>query len=121
GNKYLFAERNKEDSDYAAIIERLRKKNIRFIQENIPDKEQQLSLMLAEMRRVYSIEEITQYVSTDKYEWLVSAFNSFKINNPDIDLEEFGKLVDMPKLQEIGKILNELEAAETGKKKAAGK
>jgi hypothetical protein len=135
GKEYIFSERNKEDVDIYAIRERFRKHNFRFIQENVTNPDDRLSLLMHESHKDYQMphkDELTgvtlpgdlgYYMSFDPEEQKYSLYDSFKIKNPDVKFDEFVKILPEDDMKGMIKLLNEIEKveppkAEVKKKKA---
>lgn len=118
GKFYVFSERNKIDNDYYAIQERLREFKIDFIQNKIKDKDNQLALLIAQMNRIYTTEEIAAYVASNKNEQRLACYNSFKIENKKISFEDFNnKLLSDDDVLNTARLIIELEKTEDSKKK----
>ena len=109
GKEYLFSERNKEDSDFAALQDRVRKHNMRLIQDSVTDPEERLTLLAAEMRREYSIQMVLTHIMSDTRELLRIAYDSFKIENKGIDFNDFKELFPIDHIELMGKMLDYLE------------
>lgn len=117
GKDYTFSERYKIDNDFFAFQERLRKSKIKFIQENILDKDDRLALLVQQMNKIYSTAEVASYISSSKEEQYLSLYNSFKIKNKEIGIDEFKKLVPESELSNILQIVTALEAEDENVKK----
>lgn len=104
---FLFSERNREDVDMFAIQEKIRKKKIEFIQNNV-NEENQLPLLIAEMDKFYKDRDIIQYLASDPEEKFKAGYNSFKLGNPQISFEQFKDLAK-DKIDEILKLVTKLE------------
>lgn len=117
GKDYTFSERYKIDNDFFAFQERLRKSKIKFIQENILDKDDRLALLVQQMNKIYSTAEVASYISSSKEEQYLSLYNSFKIKNKEIGIDEFKKLVPEFELSNILQIVTALEAEDEDVKK----
>jgi hypothetical protein len=121
GKEYLFSERNKEDSDFQALQDCLRKHNIRIIQASVTDSEERLVLYMIEMKRQYTLEDTVLYISSSTAELKNVAYNSFKIENPDIPIEEFKKILPEDELNNILNIIYKLEDDETNTESSSEK
>jgi hypothetical protein len=90
GNEYVFTERNREDVDYAHLQDAVREHRMKQLHKNFnEDTDLLLSLLLAEQQRVYGDVEIGIYIFSNKPELQKICFDSFKIANPGIKLEQF--------------------------------
>ena len=117
GNIYTFSERNKEDSDNTAILKRIRSARIKFIRDEFKDSEQLTEwFLMQEVNKIYSDKEAEQYYAELIYsthdERLRIAYDSFKIENKDLLIENFEALVDKKLLHQVLKQLNEIEKPE---------
>lgn len=110
GKEYTFSERNKEDSDFSALQDRIRKHKIKFIQENVTDPENQSVLMMQQINKFYDAQEVGSYLAGNKEEISRMCYDSFKIKN-DLSYDQFLKLVE-GKITTVYKLLNELEKEE---------
>lgn len=109
GKDYIFSERNVADISLDGLTNKLRKKQTKFIQENIIDKEDRFSLLMLEMQAVYSPAQISAFISDDIDIQKELIYSSFKIKNGSISFDEFQKLVDNRIIKELIKLVNELE------------
>lgn len=109
---YIFSERNREDSAYYALQEKVKQKKFRFIQDNIKESDDRLALMMAEMDKIYSPAEISMFIFSDKEEQFRIAYDSFKIKN-DITFEEFCKLMPERELKATVEMVFKLESEDT--------
>lgn len=104
---YIFSERNNEDVDIFSIQEKIRKKKIAFIQENV-NEDNQLPMLIAEMDKFYKDKDIIQYLANDPEEKFKAGFNSFKIVNVGVSFDQFKELAK-DKIDEILKLIAKLE------------
>jgi hypothetical protein len=111
GKYYAFSERAKEDSDVSAMESYLRKYNIRIIQESVVDKEERLALIMSEMRRQYSRQEVTHFNTSNTFVLQYFLYNSFKIKNENIIFSEFVKMIPEDKLFEYVETIMKLETS----------
>lgn len=109
GKEYLFSERNKEDSDFEALQDKLRKHTLRLIQESVTNPEERLILLAHELRHEYSIESVITHLMSSTDALLSIAFDSFKIANPGIGFEEFKKIFPMDDLKVLSDLIFQLE------------
>jgi hypothetical protein len=109
GKSYQFSERNRSDSNYGELQERIRKYKVAFIQENIRDKEDRLSMLLAEIGRVYSAPQVAVFVNGNYDEKLRIVYDSFKVRNEGISFEEFRGLMKGVDLEEVKELITGLE------------
>ena len=122
GDKALtLSERNKEDADFSALQEKCRAYKFKFIQENIVDEDNKLSMMLAEMRHVYTGMEIGQYIFSSEEEQYKIVWDSAKIENPNLTLDEVKEIVPKEELKKLMRIITGLETPEDDKKKVTEK
>lgn len=112
GKEYLFSERNSEDNSYLTLQDGLRKKNLRLIQETVEDSGGRDMLMVSEMRRIYSPDEVSMYLASNIEELIKRTFDSFKLENPGVTFEVYKTLVNETNVRSISALLNELEAGE---------
>jgi len=117
GKEYLFSERNKEDVDYSVLQDKVRATRFKFLQENIPNEERLLTLLMFESKRVYSESEIRLFLFSNNDELRRFAYDSFKVKNNSIPFEDFKKLLPVEDVPKVIKIINLLETDETLKKK----
>jgi hypothetical protein len=117
-SEYIFSERNREDVCFSALQERIRARKFKFIQENVKDSENQLALLMDEMKKFYNKNEIALYIFSDTEELYKSAYDSFKLRQPIISFEEFKKKISEKEIMNIVELINKLEAPEEDKKKA---
>ena len=110
GKEYLFSERNREDADYYALQELLRKHNYTEIQDFIKDKDNQLTLLLVEQKREYSNKELSIFISSNQETQRKFCYDSFKLGNKDVDFTGFSALIDSEDVSRIFKLINELES-----------
>jgi hypothetical protein len=115
GKEYLFSERNKEDSDFAALQDRVRKHNMRLIQDSVTVPEERLTLLAAEMRREYSIQMVLTHIMSSTGELLRVAFDSFKIENPGISFEEFHDIFPADDVEILSNLIIQLEGDQKSK------
>lgn len=109
GKKYIFSERNKNDMDFAALQEKVRKAQVNFIQDNIKNGDNQLALLMAEMNKVYSDEQVNLFIYSCPDEIKNILFDSFKIKN-DLPIEKFKELIPDEKAREFSDLLLALES-----------
>ena len=109
GKEYLFSERNKEDSDFAALQDRLRKHNLKLIQDSVTDPEERLVLLAAEMRREYALETVITHIMSSTEHLLQIVFDSFKIANPGIGFNEFRNIYPDNDVKMMGELIIQLE------------
>lgn len=123
GKLYVFSERNREDIDYSALAEELRRINLKIIQDSVTDKDQQLALMLTEMKRVYSPVEISFLLLNKLEHQLKMAYDSFKIANEKTSIKRFEELtkgIDLPKVCLLINSIEGNDSEEVEKKKTQG-
>ena len=123
GKLYVFSERNREDIDYSALAEELRRINLKIIQDSVTDKDQQLALMLTEMKRVYSPVEISFLLLNKLEHQLKMAYDSFKIANEKTSINRFEELtkgIDLPKVCLLINSIEGNDSEEVEKKKTQG-
>ena len=123
GKLYVFSERNREDIDYSALADELRRINLKIIQDSVTDKDQQLALMLTEMKRVYSPAEISFLLLNKLEHQLKMAYDSFKIANEKTSINRFEELtkgIDLPKVCLLINTIEGNDAEEVEKKKTQG-
>src|ERR1035441_5798546 len=99
GKEYLFSERNREDSDFAALQDKLRTHTLRLIQENITNPEERLILLAQEIRRQYTMEAVVMHLMSSTEHLQSMAYDSFKIENGEIDFAGFKKLLPKDSLK----------------------
>lgn len=116
GKEYSFSERNREDTDFARYHQKIREQNLTVIQNTVKDKDNQLTLMMAEMRRIYTPVEISIYISSSPEEIQRIAYDSFKVTNCDLQFDAFQKLCSPEDARKVTLLLSELEE-DSGKKK----
>ena len=116
GNSYKFSERNREDVDYLRYQDKVRAHRINFIQDNIKNTDSQLALIMVEMNKIYSEQDVNMFIVSNKDEIKSLAFDSFKIYNPLISFEQFCELLP-DNLEGIIQIISKLEEDELKKKK----
>lgn len=109
GAVYKFAERNRADVSLAKLQNKIRGERVKFIQENIPNEEQQRVLLMAEMGRVYNFIEIDNYIQNDLDEVKKVCFDSFKINQPNVSFAEFEKYFSEDEFIQLREMIIELE------------
>lgn len=110
GKEYIFSERNDEDNNYFALQRKTRRAKLRQIQEDVIDKDNQLAMLMREQERsAYSQNDLMEYLFSDVDEMYQMAYDSFKIENSNVTLDEFKKLCSEKKLRDIMKLINELE------------
>ena len=112
GKDYDFSERNREDIDYFGYQEALRKYNLKLLQETVQNEDVLIPLLMSEMNKVYTDVQIGVYINSNPYEQLKLVYNSFKIINADVSLEQFEKLVKPGQVRELLKLINEIEREE---------
>lgn len=121
GKEYTFSERNKEDVDYSYLYGKIRAYHFKFLQENVTSEEIMLPLLMQEMNKVYSGYEISEYLAMHPEHYQETVYNSFKIANPEVSIDDFKKICDegtakllleMISKIEIKQELNESEIAE---------
>ncbi len=115
--EYIFSERNREDVSLSSLQEKVRAQKFKFIQENVKDSDQQLALLMDEMKKFYSSREIVLYVFSNQDEMYKAAYDSFKLKQTNIPFEEFKKKIPSGELIKIIELINQLEASETEDKK----
>ena len=96
GKKYLFFERNKEDSDYVAMSDRYRAQNLEFIQEHTENEDDRGMLLMKEMDKEYTVEKISLFLYTNSKQIKRQLWDSFKLNpnmNGDMDEDKFYELI----------------------------
>ncbi len=113
GKLYVFSERNREDIDYSALAEELRRINLKIIQDSVTDKEQQLALMLTEMKRIYTPAEISFLLLNKSEHQLKMSYDSFKIANEKTSIERFSELTKEVDLPRICLMINAIEGTST--------
>ena len=109
GKEYKFSERNREDKSLDIYEERLREQRIKFIQRNVLNEDVQLPLMLAEMNKIYTTEQLGRFLSGNKDALKQIAYDSFKIANPDIKYEAFAELLPDDMIKHVNTLISELE------------
>lgn len=110
GNKYTMSERTRRDSDYQFYQNALRRDNLRTIQDTIVSQDIQLSLLMAEMKRVYTADELRQFMhcsSEFQYECLLNAFSE---HHPDMTVKQLEILVPREEVRFLLQKLALLEA-----------
>lgn len=117
GKFYVFSERFREDIDFSSVTSDLRKLNLKLIQETIADKDERLVLMLAEMKRTYTAEDIGFQILNRTELLQKMSYDSFKIANSGITFEDYLELLPKGELRNICQLINEIEADEPEKKK----
>lgn len=113
GNEYSFSERNKEDVDYVKIQDRIRTKKAEWINATYNDEDQRNMLLIAITTMIFPPEVMSYYMMNDMSLLKEIAFDSFKIANKGITIEQFNNLIDSNQILEIHKIINELESEST--------
>ena len=113
GKEYVFSERNLKDITIEGLQERLRVKRTKFINENIPDREDRFALLMNELQTVYSPQQMNVFLAEDFSIQKELVFSSFKIKNPQISFSDFEKLVDIGTIRELMKLISELETIES--------
>lgn len=108
GAAYKFAERNRADVSFSKIQNKLRGERIKFIQEHIPNEENQRVLLTMEMNKVYNFNELEQYAADNFDEAKQACYDSFKINNKET-FEKFGELFDENEFYDLRNLIIELE------------
>lgn len=103
GGEFIFSERNKKDIDYSRLHKKMMEQRFKFIQENIKDPELQTAMLMSEIEKVYSPQQISVFILSSKEEQFIMAYDSFKIANASIDYEQFKKLIVD---DELGKVIN---------------
>lgn len=114
GNSYLFCERNRIDSDYYALEQRLRASNLELITNTIKNEEDRLPMLIAETKRFYTPQDVMVFANSYN-EKLRIAWDSFKIKNKSF-LDEFEKLIDDKILNKIIESVNAIENDDIKKK-----
>jgi hypothetical protein len=110
---YIFSERNREDSAYSNLQEKVKQQKFRFIQENIKESDDRLALMMAEMDKIYTSTEITLYVAGNREEQTRICYDSFKIKN-DLTFEQFKDLMPERELKNTVEMIYKLESEDEG-------
>jgi len=106
---FSFAERNKRDVDFVTLQEKLKDKNFAYIQKHVNDQDVQTTLLMSEVGKVYSSQEIIAFVVSDKSHQLKFIYDSFKINNPDTSFEDFQDLISEDEVQKVLDLILEME------------
>jgi len=112
GKEYKFAERNREDIDFGYFQNRLRSERFKFIQENVIDETDRLALLRLEVDKIYSDQEIGIFILSNLQEQLKLVYASFKVMQPEIPFDEFSKLVNQNLVNELTKLISDLEKPE---------
>lgn len=113
GKNYIFSERNIQDISIEGLQEKLRAKRTKFINQNVPDREDRFGLLMNEMQAIYNQQQINIFLSEDYAVQKELIYSSFKIKNPEISFPDFEKLVDVGSIRHLLKLVNELETIET--------
>jgi hypothetical protein len=108
---YIFSERNREDSAYSSLQEKVKQQKFRFIQENIKESDDRLALMMAEMDKIYSSGEITLFIAGSMEEQQRICYDSFKIKN-DMSFDDFKKLMPERELKGTVEMIYKIESEE---------
>lgn len=112
GESYTLSERDKRDCDFAFYQDRMKRAQLRVIQDAVPDREMQLSLLLAEMKRIYNAEELAAWAKGDMGLQYEAVLNSLRVKHPDMVMERLHLLVRDDEVNFLTHKLNLLEAPE---------
>lgn len=112
GKQYIFAERNKEDIDISYMQEALRESVFDRLKKYQEDKRiteaMADDLRYVNFSKIFTDADINAYIASTPAEIFKLVYASFKIENKST-LDEFIKLVDLPKAKKILNDINELE------------
>lgn len=112
GKEYAFSERNREDINFTELQNKYRAfkvKQIYKLMSELGNEELRDALILEEWRKQYSPQEVMVFVNDDADERLKLAFASFRIANPEINIETFKTLIDESILSKILKGIDLIE------------
>lgn len=113
GKDYLFSERNIEDISIEGLQEKIRAKKTKFINQNVPDRDDRFGLLMNEMQTVYNQQQVNLFLSEDFQIQKELVYSSFKVKNPEISFSDFEKLVDAGTIRQLQKLINEIETIES--------
>lgn len=111
GGEFIFSERNKKDVDYSSLHKRLMEQRFKFIQQTVIEPDLQTAMLMSEIEKVYTPQQISIYIYSNKEEQLKMCYDSFKIAQPEITFEEFQKLISEDELSNIANLINVLEGS----------
>lgn len=113
-NTYEFAERNREDLEFAHLQNEVRKGKMIFAKEVIRPMSEDLfdAAIMSHLNAVYSAQEIWLYIESNAEEIFKLVYASFKIKNEKISFEDFKKLVNVGLCKSLLNKLNEIEKPE---------
>lgn len=115
GKLYRFSERRKSESD-TSYMHSYVKKNKMLLAGVIPDQSDRLAMYIYVMNQQLQQPEVVDFFTKNIDAQYDVLYNSFKLKNPDVTLEEFKALAPEGMIQEL---LNLVFALETDAKQAS--
>lgn len=116
GKDYYFSERNKEDADIGGLLDKLRAYWFKFIQTNVEDKDERLTLLMHILNKSYTQYDIAEFLNSDISAMKKLVYDSFKVLN-QIPYEEFDKLLLNDNVRAVSNLIAEIEKQATDEKK----
>lgn len=126
GKFYTFSERDRRDKDFSTATAAFVKEKLRIIQESVTERDERLALMMYEMKREHSVEEVSKFVASSTSAMMTLCYDSFKIANPNIPFDDFSKLFSPESVLTTIELIHQVEGegekriASDEKKKAHG-